>query len=611
MDRAVWVQGASQIAGDICRKARTERNGCWWVADSDFLDARSVSLWGGTGGIAYFLIDAYRVTGDNQYLETAVAGARWAASEVMREGRQNRSSGLLGGDMGVAHLFCNLWDATGDPKFLEQADRVAMRVVSSSKWSACELLGGVAGALLGLAHIGARKDSDWIREASERLVRILLARIRVYKHGVYWDWSPQWPVPLCGMAHGPSGIAFVLLELAKSSRVHRSHTLVTLATSCFAYEDAFIDRKAGNWPDHRSVDGEDLNAWCHGAAGIGLARLAILDIGLKDQTPIVEMAKERCRRDLRAALAREPEELSLTPCHGLTGLGELLIEDRAESDRALVEGIGEMALRQLAIHGSVHSGYRGGGWRDLSYFMGTAGVGSYFLRLAAPEQISSLLRPSLPCNYDVAGVDGELLDECIANRLFPRLRARLLPNAQFSDHPVGTVVEDVVVASRETMVRMIDKMPIEKALRARDLLRLETAKYKLVGLTRDDGPGPVDVALGGDRRVQDAEAIIERERPLTLERGVDVRYTQWKWSDDAWDKCFSQQRGRHVVVLVTRFGKCAEFWPGPVGSKVLMLLRQPMSFTTLLRAFDDSGQQSVAHEFLLHCLGVRLVRWAD
>ena len=611
MDRALWLQGVRQIADDICRKAKKDRNGCWWPVHSDFVDPRSVSLWGGTGGIAYFLIDAYRVTRDREYLECGVAGARWAAAEVMRQEQQSRSGGLLGGDMGVAHVFCNLWDATGEPEFLEEANRVAVQVLSSSKWGMCELLSGVAGALLGVAHIGARKDSDWIRDACERLVRLLVARMRVYRHGIYWDWSPQWRAPLCGMAHGPSGIGFVLLELARSSGLTASHTIVKMAKSCFAYEDAFIDRKNGNWPDHRNPDREDLNAWCHGAAGIGLAREAAMDLGLEDQAAIVEMAKERCRSDLRTALTRQPERVSLTPCHGLTGLGELLTESGAESDRRLVEAVGEVALRQLAIRGSVHSGYRGGKWHDLSYFMGTSGVGSYFLRLAAPEECGSLLRPSLPCNYHVAGVDEKLLDEGIASRLFPRLRAQLIRNVRLSHHPVGTVADDVVVATRERMVRTLDKLPKEEADRARDLLRLETVRLRLVSSVIVHRPGAVDIGPEGGRPKQNWEGQLERERLLTLEQGVAVQYTHWKWSEDAWEECFRRERGRHVVVLVSRFGVCTEVWPGPVGSRVLTLLRQPMSFTMLMGAFEDDEERRTAQEFLLHCLRVQLVRWAD
>jgi lantibiotic modifying enzyme len=108
-----------------------------------------------------------------------------------------------------------------------------------------------------------------------------------------------------GFAHGASGIAHALGELARASG---DATFSAAMSDAFAFErDA--DEHEGPQPF--------ASTWCHGAPGIGLARAAALAIG---DEPAV-------RADLDAAVAAARDtELSLSDhlCCGNLGRAEFL-----------------------------------------------------------------------------------------------------------------------------------------------------------------------------------------------------------------------------------------------------------------------------------------------
>jgi lantibiotic modifying enzyme len=82
------------------------------------------------------------------------------------------------------------------------------------------------------------------------------------------------------MSHGAAGFAYALASLAKATR---NETFGGAAEECIAFENATFSPTRGNWPDFRLKGSEAEPAWvcqwCHGAGGIGLARIGALRRG--------------------------------------------------------------------------------------------------------------------------------------------------------------------------------------------------------------------------------------------------------------------------------------------------------------------------------------------
>ena len=108
--------------------------------------------------------------------------------------------------------------------------------------------------------------------------------------GIAWDSRTPTLRPLTGFAHGNAGIAWALGELADLTGEVRFRTA---ERSAVAYERSLFSAEAKNWPDLRERDAglqglegdpdqaSFMAAWCHGAPGIGLAR--ILSLGRLDE----------------------------------------------------------------------------------------------------------------------------------------------------------------------------------------------------------------------------------------------------------------------------------------------------------------------------------------
>ena len=107
--------------------------------------------------------------------------------------------------------------------------------------------------------------------------------------GVGWS-TPTSETPLTGFAHGNAGIALNLLRLSAVSGQERFRET---ALAAMEYERSVFSVEQRNWPDLRkeflaSIASEEsgqhegdsyMVAWCHGAVGIGMGRLASLEYG--------------------------------------------------------------------------------------------------------------------------------------------------------------------------------------------------------------------------------------------------------------------------------------------------------------------------------------------
>jgi lantibiotic modifying enzyme len=177
------------------------------------------------------------------------------------------------------------------------------------------------------------------------------------------------------------------------------------AAAGLRYEKAWFDRRASNWPDLRDVGagGEASRAacpvhWCHGAVGIGLARLRIFQL-TEDLTMVAEAGAALHAADIalhRFGDARHGTGTlgrNMSLCHGLGGLIELFLfahEVLGHSEclrRARV--VGQLGLDWRRRRGDWPCGVPGGD-ETPGLMLGLAGIGSSLLRLARPEAVPTV-----------------------------------------------------------------------------------------------------------------------------------------------------------------------------------------------------------------------------
>lgn len=206
-------------------------------------------------------------------------------------------------------------------------------------------------------------------------------------------------------------MALALLKLAVISGEERFRQG---AIRAMEYERRAFSPEAQNWPDYRKMEmfGSTLanvptseNAymvmWCHGAPGIGLARLASLPY--MDNAGIREEIASALSTTLASGFCSNH-----SLCHGELGNLETLLTaaqilgDQQYSEQ--VERITAMILASIEKHGwltGIPMGIESPG-----LMIGIAGIGYQLLRLAEPAKVPCVLLLAPPITT-VSNAEGE------------------------------------------------------------------------------------------------------------------------------------------------------------------------------------------------------------
>ena len=384
---AVWHDGRCSWIGAVPEPT---------VPDRPEYRALGPSLYGGTAGVGLFLAHLAVATGEAQIRRTAVGAVRHALS---RATATPSAMNFYSGSTGIAWTAATTAALLGD----EELDAGARAVVGPAHVpdDRLDLLTGAAGAIVGLLAL-----ADTLREP--RFVDLacaaggqLIARATVTRHGRSWA-SPRagYSHHLCGLSHGAAGIGWALLELFATTG---EDSFRAAATEAFSYERSWLDPGSGTWPDlrlagarrgePRAFPSPAVATWCHGEAGIALTRLrAVALLGPGAHADDAEIALETIRRHLAASVPHEIQDLSL--CHGTGGTADVLLCaadvlcDRWKSVAGVASDLGLTALERQWSH--VEGWPCGVDGTTPALFLGTSGIGWFFLRLHEPTTPSPL-----------------------------------------------------------------------------------------------------------------------------------------------------------------------------------------------------------------------------
>jgi type 2 lantibiotic biosynthesis protein LanM len=344
----------------------------------------------GLSGIALFLAWLGELTGERRF-----TGLARAAVVTMREHiRQKLVSGLgaFSGGSGVVWTLTHLGVLWSEEPLLAEAGRLALEEIPPliPEDTNNDLIAGASGCLISLLTLHGVHPSDRLAEAAVQCGERLLARAIPMERGLGWHLEIAGPTPLAGLSHGVAGIAWPLLRLTALTGDGRFREA---ALQGIEYERSLYRPEKRNWPDlregatlERATEPHFMWAWCHGAPGIGLGRLAGLpyldDLAVRGE---IETAVEST---IENGFGRNH-----CLCHG--DLGNLEVVTIA-AERL---GRPDWAERSGSIAGGILASIREHGWlfgipgrtEPPGLMVGLAGIGYGLLRLVAPERVPSVL----------------------------------------------------------------------------------------------------------------------------------------------------------------------------------------------------------------------------
>jgi type 2 lantibiotic biosynthesis protein LanM len=392
---------AARVIGDRLEElAVRDKDNVTWIGLTPTITSQlsliplGLDLYGGVAGVALFLAYLGAVTKEERYTTLARSAVTTFLQQIQLGKSFLKLIGGFSGWGGVIYTLTHLAVLWEQPELLTEAEAVVEILPSAIEQDEqLDIIGGAAGCIISLVNLHRYAPSERIIQVARQCGERLLAQAQSMEQGIGWVIRHAGTKPLAGFSHGASGIALALLEVAALTGETRFRTA---ALDAIAYERTLFAIQEENWRDLRDLEvpgqavsdpqAAFMTAWCHGAPGIGLARLRALQ----------HLDDPEIRAEIDIALKTTLAEGfggNHSLCHGDLGNLELLLQASQTLD------VPQWGVEVERIATTILTSIDQQGWRcgvpleveTPGLMTGLAGIGYGLLRLAEPRRVPSVL----------------------------------------------------------------------------------------------------------------------------------------------------------------------------------------------------------------------------
>ena len=399
--------------------------GATWPADPTDPESTGYTLYTHSPGVLPFALELYHATGDQQYLDAAVAGAAHLAATL----DQVPVAGLYTGLAGIAFVLTETWRATGQESHRTDAGGATARLLDLAQsvgagiaWpqgsgsdaiESNDIVSGTAGTGLALLYLHRVLRYQPALEAAEAAGRRLLERAIETDTGLRWDMWPGYAREMPNFSHGTAGIAYFLATLHQATG---SRDFLDAAVAGARYLQSIATVEDGGYRVFHSRPGGDelyYLSWCHGPAGTNRLFHQLAEATGDDEW------RDWVTRGARGVMATGiPERRTpgfwenISQCCGTAGVAEhCLTLYRTTGDAEYKAFVDRLNTDLLARSSRADTPAQGDGrsWTQAEHrvqpellvaqtghMQGAAGVGKYFLHMDSVEERGEGPRVVLP-----------------------------------------------------------------------------------------------------------------------------------------------------------------------------------------------------------------------
>ncbi|MFI6801252.1 lanthionine synthetase LanC family protein [Streptosporangium canum] len=405
---ARWIRSAAVDDG----------RGRHWRANPDArgrsaLPGQPLSLYSGAAGIVLFFLELAAATGDESYLDDAVAGARYLAATWREQADLSLHHGLAG----VMFVLAEAGWATGESSFEVEAGAVADHIVRGARpvdgglgWTGDPAQRGDGGIILGLLHaagiLGVPAYQEIAVEAGARIAELAVPGHR-FGDGACADLPLDAVTP--GFLSGTAGTAFLLARLYGLTG-HSGFLRAARRGADFVRAISVVTERCAMVP-HHIPQGRDLHylGFCSGSAGV--ARMFYELYRVAGDAGDLDWVERLARGIVRSGVPGRQTDGHWNvacQCCGTAGLVELFVGLWAATGRQthleFAHELGVNLVGRATRHDEQGSRWyqayrRMRPWEvtaDTGYMIGAAGIGAALLHLDAttrPQEVRRLMLP--------------------------------------------------------------------------------------------------------------------------------------------------------------------------------------------------------------------------
>lgn len=290
----------------------------------------------------------------------------------------NIRTGVFDGESSVVYTFLLLYEITGEKKYLDHAEKhfaaIKKYLPQDENY---DLLSGNAGAAIAALKLYQIKK-ECAEPAEEYLTVAVEIEKNLWKHRQIMENGCGWKLscverPLAGMAHGNSG--FLMVYAALYQITGNREYLKKINALC-DYENSLYSEEKENWLDLRSPEDEKkvMNAWCHGAPGILLARLELEKIRENHDT------EEDMKRASHSLFCGN-EDGKICICHGLAGRILIMKKYLEQHKNPEFRKIYNQKIRELIFMMEQEDNLNASETRNPAFMNGISGVAYALLKI--------------------------------------------------------------------------------------------------------------------------------------------------------------------------------------------------------------------------------------
>ncbi|MBC9911743.1 lanthionine synthetase LanC family protein [Chitinophaga varians] len=501
--------------------------------------AEKTDLFNGSAGVILFYLRLYEYYREQAYLETCIT----AADTLLYHPKvlQQQYYTFCTGATGLLYTCIKMYEATGHRRYLDRALELTahfrdgiLHGVLQDDW-----LSGHAGNMFVLTYLHAHTQEGSLLPLVRSLTDILIQQARVAPNGLRWGHVKMSYDCLTGFSHGASGIAYALMQVAA---YFRDEGLQFLADQALEYEMQYYDATARNWLDLRLTntclerddffhwdirrfrkDAADTNTWAHGAAGIGIARLAAYK----------QIPQPAWLQHVEDALLRTMEDAQLsqrgdfTLCSGYGGMVSLLLQAAEILQRPVLrETAMAMALRAIRYYHrhATYNSYVPTMMQDPGLFSGLSGVGYMLVSVLMPFREDGVLHP-------VIGADRHTAPLYAAGALKQQLFSKYYGGTFHQLNKTGWTLPDVhnIATLEEILLQAIHALPEERHAQVMDCFTFEQQRTSLWKEHRGLLYYTKRKEMFGALQQPAPEMLLQMQ--WTVVEQVRLCCTQWPWND--------------------------------------------------------------------------------